>query len=313
MKSIEILISLRKFVPFVLIVLGACSGDNEPDPMVQTDILGLVKDKDGGNYDNVKVVLTQANSELASTTTDPKGEFNFAGLDNGEYEIKITPPLATSVQSLNPMSILLESGNTPSAEFTLDLMSVAGQVIGTTVDPYGEIKNVAGTKPTDADEKIYARNVFTDGKLTPILAPDGHQLLYGEWQQAQGEALVSCSGKTTNFKLQFTGLIPNGVYTVWVGPLSVSKSANPSDALGLGALGGQSGNKNIIITDDQGVGELIESMPSGPLTNFGTLSTCALTSNKGMALILDYHIDGETYGSTNGPDHTEVGHMIFLF
>lgn len=313
MESNRILNLLRKSVPIILILLGACSGDNEPEPMVQSSLQGVVKDDGGRNYDNVNVVATQANSEVVSTTTDPKGEFSFIGLDNGDYEIKITPPLATNVQSVNPILLSVGSGGTTSAEFTLGLMPVTGIVIGSTIDPYGEIKNVDGIKPIDADEKIYARNIFTDGKLIPILAPDGHQILYGEWQEAQGEALVSCSGKTTNFKLQFSGLIPNGVYTVWISPMAVNKSAKPSDILGVGALGDQSGNKNIIIADDQGAGELNESMPSGPLSNLGTLSTCALTSNKGMVLILDYHIDGQTYGATNGPDDTEVGHMIFIF
>ena len=301
------------FVTFLLAIC-ACSSDSDPDPILPSEIQGTVIDELGGDYDNVKVILTKANSQIASTSTNPMGEFSFEGLNDGQYEVEITPPLATSVQDNNPISITASDGNAPSVAFTLSSTPVSGSVIGAGIDPFGEINNVNGEAPTDPGEKLYAVNVFTDGQLNPILAPDGHHIIYSEWQQAQGEALVSCSGKTTNFDIHFTGLIPNGVYTVWVIPLGADKSSwNTDDILGTGALGDPTGNQNTIIATAQGEGGLIESMTSGDLSTFGALTTCVLTSDKGMVLILDYHIDGKTYGATSGPDHTEVGHVIFVF
>ena len=84
-------------------------------------------------------------------------------------------------------------------------------------DTFGELKNAAGDMPVDDAELVYARNAFEEpiGELHPIEAPDGHHLTPGEWRQAKGTATASCDGEITKYSLSFSGLVPNGVYTVW--------------------------------------------------------------------------------------------------
>lgn len=300
---------------FSILIASACASE-DPMPANTPSVSGTVSDLEDGFYENVEVTLLQSGSEVASVNTDASGEFLFSNLMEDAYEIAINPPLTTSVMGDNPIALAV-GNNTTNADFTLNLNETAGYIIGADLDPYGEIKNSNRQDPQDHEE-IFAVNVFSNGNLIPIYAPDGHQLTFSEWKQAQGTARFSCKGNTTYYQMEFTGLIPNGVYTVWISPLLTQKTAqsvwSPStEILGLGALGGSGGTKNIVVANQTGEGELEGTMNSGSLTNFGELSSCALTSAKGIALILDYHIDGKTYGNSAGPDSTEVGHMIFLF
>src|SRR5262249_49170008 len=50
----------------------------------------------------------------------------------------------------------------------------------------------------------------------PILAPDGHQMTLGEFNAAQGTISAKCTKDGTRTSLHMNGLIPNGVYTVWL-------------------------------------------------------------------------------------------------
>jgi len=293
----------------------ACSSD-EPAIMNTPTITGTVLDQNDGAYDNVEVRLVQSGTQISSLKSDPSGEFIFTNLNDGTYEIEIDPPLATSVQGSNPISLAVDM-NGAAADFTLNLSEVPAYIIGSDLDPYGEIKNSNRLNPQDQDE-IYAVNVFSDQQLVPIYAPDGHQLTLSEWKEAEGTARFRCIGRATFYEMEFSGLIPNGVYTVWVSPLLSQKTVQSvwtpnTDILGVGALGGSGGLKNIVMADELGNALLTGDMGSGPLSNFGEITSCVLTSANGLAMILDYHIDGNTYGDTAGPDHTEVGHMIFLF
>ncbi len=296
-------------------MLIACSSD-EPAMTNTPTITGTVLDQNDGAYDNVEVRLLQSGTEISSLKSDPSGEFIFTNLNDGTYEIEIDPPLATSVQGSNPISLAVDM-NGAAADFTLNLSEVPAYIIGSDLDPYGEIKNSNRLSPQDQDE-IYAVNVFSDQQLVPIYAPDGHQLTFSEWKEAEGTARFRCNGRATFYEMEFSGLIPNGVYTVWVSPLLSQKTVQSvwtpdTDMLGLGALGGSGGLKNIVLADEMGNAVLTGDMGSGPLSNFGEIASCVLTSARGLAMIVDYHIDGNTYGDTAGPDHTEVGHMIFLF
>src|SRR5262245_33000451 len=51
---------------------------------------------------------------------------------------------------------------------------------------------------------------------TPILAPDGHQVTWGEWNAVEGEAAVKCINKGSHVVVHLSGLIPNGQYTAWI-------------------------------------------------------------------------------------------------
>ena len=51
---------------------------------------------------------------------------------------------------------------------------------------------------------------------TPILAPDGHQVTLGEFKMVTGGAEVTCVNQGTTIAISLQGLIPNGVYSLWI-------------------------------------------------------------------------------------------------
>src|SRR6266446_7535498 len=71
----------------------------------------------------------------------------------------------------------------------------------------------AVTMASDPGTKLYS-NRFCDAHV-PILAPDRHQVTLGEWLKASGRASAKCINKGTHVVVEMSGLIPNGVYTIW--------------------------------------------------------------------------------------------------
>ena len=140
----------------------------------------------------------------------------------------------------------------------------------------------------------------------PILGPDGEHVTLAEWDNAEGSAEIHCSGDTTVMEFSFSGLLPEGVYTLWVGPM------NGNNILGTGALGDGSGSDNILDVSPAGNAEISISMDPGNLSVAGSISSCLLTNQTDIVLILDYHIDGQTHGASPGADNTDVGHLLFF-
>ena len=224
----------------IIIVITSCDSD-DPEPMSTPSISGTIVDQDDGLYDNVTVTLSQSGNQLASVNTNASGEFSFDNLAEGAYEVEIAPPLTTNVQGSNPVSLTMGSNGTQT-DFNLNLTTVPAYIIGQDLDVYGEIKNEDRQNPQNDDE-LWAVNVFSNNQLVPIFAPDGHQVTFDEWIQAQGSGRFRCEGTTTYYELEFTGLIPNGVYTMWISPLLSPKTLQSvwspnTELLGVGALGG---------------------------------------------------------------------------
>src|SRR5207247_1737162 len=95
------------------------------------------------------------------------------------------------------------------------------------------IRDASGRIPTDPDALVYEVR-----KGNAVLAPDGHQLTLAEFNAPQGRASVKCVQQGTHAVLELTGLIPNGVYTVW-NVVFRSPGFDPTFAnlIGLGAIG----------------------------------------------------------------------------
>ena len=56
----------------------------------------------------------------------------------------------------------------------------------------------------------------------------------------------------------------------------------------------------------------VEAQP-GTLSMFGSQPNCVITAAPGFILVVNYHIDGNTYGDTPGPDNADVAHMLIYF
>ena len=145
------------------------------------------------------------------------------------------------------------------------------------------------------------------GRGMPVIAPDGHQLMLGEFLMSTGKAEVECTGRGTRSELHYKHLIPNATYTVW--QLAFDATGN---LLAIGALGPNDGSRNSFHSSSNGEGELSTTTPAGPLSMFGSLGACALDQFD-LVYALAYHIDGMTHGPTPGPDGTYAEQNTFDF
>ena len=148
----------------------------------------------------------------------------------------------------------------------------------------------------------------------PVTAPDGHQVMLGEWLTATGRAADKCINGATHTVLHFSNLMPNATYTVWqLAFKAPGFTGSPmTNLIGLGALGPNDGSGNVFYTSASGEGELSAKTPAGPLSIFGTMGACALDQFE-VHYVAAYHFDGRTWGGTPGPAGTFAEQIGFRF
>lgn len=282
------------------------NNNNNTGPSEQTgEVSGMVSDQDGNVYDNVRITLLEGTTAFRIVSTENTGMYTFSNVPVGSYSVEIELPLSSNAVGADSHAVSVQNNSSVTADFVVDIPPIDGTLVLGAGDVLGEVRNAAGNVPTSASELIYAVNVSTDQALVPILDANGDHVSLGEWDNAEGVVEIYCDGETTYADFNFSGLLPNGVYTIWVGTL------NGNQPTGTGAMGSSSGTDNVLDVDGSGNASISIVMDAGSLSVFGSISSCVLTSQNTVVLILDYHIDGNTYGSSPGPDFTEVGHIIF--
>ncbi len=302
-----------------LTLLIRCSSGDDGAPIAPAGsgaIKGTVTEDNGQAYADVLVNLLQAGTFKVRSNTDINGVYEFKDLSEGSYEVTFIPPLMGEVQGSDTQNVTVKAGSTTQTDFTFELAPVEAVLVYDDTDTFGELRNAAGDMPVDDVDLVYARNAFEEpiGELYPIEAPDGHHLTLGEWRQAKGTATASCDGEITKYSLSFSGLIPNGVYTVWHLLLDKRKESDQSvsienELVGMGALGGGNGEFNNIIASPTGEGQLTVEVAPGPMSLIGDHPACSITSLPGFFMVLNYHIDGKTHGIRPGPDQDDIAHM----
>jgi hypothetical protein len=163
------------------------------------------------------------------------------------------------------------------------------------------------TMTTPLSALIFNRNL--EGPITcgPLLAPDGHQVTLGEFTAVKGSAKVKCISTGTHSVLHFSGLVPNGVYTVW---LLIFSNGGP-DPTAAGALGTSNPIENSFTATAAGEGQLSVTTPEEDLSAFGHVGACWLNSPAQLHLV--YHSDNQSHGPEPGPTETWVTNARFLF
>jgi hypothetical protein len=125
---------------------------------------------------------------------------------------------------------------------------------------------------------------------TVLYASDGHQLTWGEYKNVQARAEAKCQGDGTHVVIHLSGLVPNGVYTIWVldfnGPFPAGPNpANPispngpypfGNLVGIGSLGANDGSENSFHASAAGEGEITAVMPPGPLSTMPAMAPLPL-------------------------------------
>jgi hypothetical protein len=155
--------------------------------------------------------------------------------------------------------------------------------------------------------------------LEPILAPDGHQLTLGELSGVRGHATIRCDNRGTHVTMRLSGLIPGGVYTIWL--LTFEEPGFTPDfahLIGEGSLGPPDGSRNDFVASARGRAIISVLHPLGALSEFGEVTDCLFDEFE-FHLVGAYHPNGQTYGPTPGPTDAPnpfcyfVEHFGFVF
>src|SRR5262245_1411501 len=181
-----------------------------------------------------------------------------------------------------------------------------------------QVGDARGNSPTSLDTLLHDKRPRPDGSLTPVTAPDGHQVTWGEWAQADGQARVKCIKKGSHVVVHLTGLIPNGQYTVWI-PIFQPPGFDPATwpdnpVIAAGPLGAQDGSQNGFLADKNGEATISAVLPAGMLNGPapGPFDGC-LTDELEFHVHIAYHIDHMTHGNLPGPPFTWVLLGLFDF
>ncbi len=123
----------------------------------------------------------------------------------------------------------------------------------------------------------------------PYAAGEPFDFKVGEWLSGTGTATYACDGKTTEFAAQFTGLVPNGTYTLWNFFMATPVS-QPFSTYDL-PMGARDGSQTGFVTDANGNADYQVSFD-------GCLQMSGAQLASGIAI--NYHSDGNTYGPHPG-------------
>ena len=173
------------------------------------------------------------------------------------------------------------------------------------------VETVNKEMPSSGDQLLYEARSHN-----PIKTPDGKHLNWGEFSQVTGKVIVDCIGSSVKVSMNLSGLIPNGVYTVWNVTFE-APGMDPSQAMlgldGIGAAGKGNGSDNYFTAAADGSASISIVSPGGSLSMMGTIEACPLTDNFEWHVVGTYHMDGKTYGPDLGPDGTVAEQFAFIF
>ena len=220
------------------------------------------------------------------------------------------PATTNSSTTTTTTVVLTSTGPETVSLIVMDYASQPASAIQVTAD--------GGEAPEGPDTPLF-RRVGVRGVVTyhPLLAPDGHQLTRAEWVTAQGTATITCEDGGTRYDLEFTGLIPDGVYTIWHFPTTepitsrlpsgqIEDPMASGKGLAGGALGDANGDDNAFTADAEGNAVLnVLAADRDPIPK------CTLAG--GTFLVVLYHLDNLTWGDGPGPDKTNASHGVFSY
>ena len=133
-------------------------------------------------------------------------------------------------------------------------------------------------------------NPFDEKALGPYERGEPLGMTLGRWLQHQGTGVYSTKDGVGSLDLNFTGLVPNGVYTMWHAFIALPPTVPFSGTLDL-PLGARDGSESVFRADAQGNARFQHSFSPG--LEMSDVWTTAL-------LVINYHSDGKTYGGLPG-------------
>jgi hypothetical protein len=123
----------------------------------------------------------------------------------------------------------------------------------------------------------------------------------GEWLKARGTGKYSYANGVGHLDLEFTGLVPNGVYTLWHAFIALPPTTPFSGTLDL-PLGARDGTESVFRADAEGNARFVHTFRPGlQMSDVWTKSMLAVA----------YHSDGSTYGGVPGEFGVSVHIPLF--
>ena len=124
----------------------------------------------------------------------------------------------------------------------------------------------------------------------------------GEWLKHQGTGTYTCTDGVGALDLSFTGLVPNGVYTMWHAFVAIPPPEPFTGTLDL-PLGARDGSESVFVAEADGTKEFKHSFePCLQMSDTWTTSMLAI----------NYHSDGTTYGGDPGEFGLNAHIPLFL-
>lgn len=145
--------------------------------------------------------------------------------------------------------------------------------------------------PVYASARPIQHNPFDAAKNGPY--PKGRALGMNleQWLSAKGNGEYVCSNGQGAVRANFTGLVPNGVYTLWYSFLPTPPTQPFTGTLDL-PLGARDGSQSVL-----------RAGADGKASYTMTFKPCLQLSSEQVAtmIALAWHSDGKTYASSPGP------------
>ena len=133
-------------------------------------------------------------------------------------------------------------------------------------------------------------NPFDPKAVGPHPKGESLGLTLGQWLKHRGTGRYTAEGNVGSLDLEFTGLVPNGVYTMWHAFIALPPTEPFSGSLDL-PLGARDGSESVFVADENGNASFVHTFTPGlEMSDIWTTSMLAI----------NYHSDGKTYGGVPG-------------
>ncbi len=131
---------------------------------------------------------------------------------------------------------------------------------------------------------------FNSDAVGPYMKGEPLNMTLGQWLKHSGKGTYTYKEGQGTLKLEFTGLVPNGVYTMWHAFMPATPPVPFTGTLDL-PLGASDGTESVFTAKADGTATFTHTFRPGlQMSDVWTVSMLAI----------NYHSDGKTYGGHPG-------------
>jgi hypothetical protein len=145
-------------------------------------------------------------------------------------------------------------------------------------------------------------NPFDAYAIGPYPKGDEFGMTLGEWLQHSGVGTYTCANGVGRLNTRFTGMVENGVYTMWHAFTAIPATTPFSGYLDL-PLGARDGSTSVFVADQNGAASFSRTFK--PCLQMSDAWTTSL-------LAVNYHSDGRTYAGLPGEFGLNAHMPLFL-